>query len=301
MYKLLCQGIDLMPYQNNIAWATDSDTIGTQISFDCMKDLFEGAVVSMWTNDTTEYFRGVIIKKTQKRWTYSYICQDYGFYLKNNEVIKQFNGLAADDAIKSLLGEAYIQGDICSIPTKIKKIYKKDLSGIIDDILDQATKDQGVKYFKELNANILTVRKLSDMIITPQIILPKTIDIDSSIEDMKNRIIITSSGEKDAKIYATAEDTTKQDWYGVLSEVQTIDDKNVAQAQNIADNLLAEKNKIFKSTSFDVMAVQDAETIRANRLIYLHAGSRLDGYYKIKSARHTMSKGNHKVNISLEW
>lgn len=297
--RLITQNTDIMPYTNNISWSNDVDTLGTQMTFDSAKDIPDGAVISMFFNDA-EYFRGIVKNKDTKRWTYSYTVQDYSFYFKNS-VVKQFNGTTVSDAIKSLASESYMVCDVVDIPTVVKHIYDDEIGNIFSDMLDKAEKDQGVKYFKEIIANKLIVKKLEDMVITPKIIFPKTIDIHSSIEEMKNKIIIVSGNDDNSSIVATAEDTSQQDYYGVLSHIETVDETDMAKAQNIADNLLKEKNKIFKSTSFDVVGVKDAETIRANRMIYLNVGSRLNGYYKIKSATHTLSKGVHKVNISLEW
>ena len=297
--KVVTSNVDISNFSNNYSWTNDTDTLGTQLTFDSIKNAADSAVVSLYFN-STEYFRGVVIDKDTKRWTYSYTVQDYSFYFKNG-VVKQFNGMSVSDAIKSLASEAYLVPDIVDIPTVINHIYVDEIGNIIDDMLDKAEKDQGVKYFKEIIANKLIVKKLSDMVITPKIILPKTIDIRSSIEEMKNKITIVSGNDDNASIVATAEDTSQQWYYGVLSHTESVDETDLAKAQNIADNLLKEKNKIFKSTSFDVIGVKDAETIRANRMIYLHAGSRLNGFYKIKSAAHTLAKGTHKVNISLEW
>lgn len=297
--KVVTSNVDISNFSNNYSWTNDTDTLGTQLTFDSIKNIADSAVVSLYFNGA-EYFRGVVVDKDTKRWTYSYIVQDYSFYFKNG-VVKQFNGMSVSDAIKSLASECYLIPDIVDIPTVINHIYVDEISNILDDLLDQAEKDQGVKYFKEIIANKLIVKKLSDMVITPKIILPKDITIRSSIEEMKNKITIVSGSDDNASIIATAEDTSQQWYYGVLSHTESVDETDAAKAQNIADNLLKEKNKIFKSTSFDVTGVKDAETIRANRIIYLHVGSRLNDFYKIKSAAHTLSKGVHKVNISLEW
>lgn len=297
--KVVTSNVDISNFSNNYSWTNDTDTLGTQLTFDSIKNIADSAVVSLYFNGA-EYFRGVVVDKDTKRWTYSYTVQDYSFYFKNG-VVKQFNGMSVSDAIKSLASECYLIPDIVDIPTVINHIYVDEISNILDDLLDQAEKDQGVKYFKEIIANKLIVKKLSDMVITPKIILPKDITIRSSIEEMKNKITIVSGSDDNASIIATAEDTSQQWYYGVLSHTESVDETDAAKAQNIADNLLKEKNKIFKSTSFDVTGVKDAETIRANRMIYLHAGSRLNDFYKIKSAAHTLSKGVHKVNISLEW
>lgn len=253
-------------------------------------------------NDDAEIFRGILLNPVKKRWTWSYTCQDYSFYLKKDKVIKQFNGMAASSAIESILGEAYITGDIVEIPTAIDKIYaNKTLADIIDDILEQSTDDQGIEYFKEIEGNILYIRKLEEMKINPDIILPKEIDIDMSMENMVNKITVISGTDENAVVQAIAEDTTNQWFYGVLADIQTVDDKNVAQSQNIANNTLAAKNKVEYSSTFEAVAINGGDTIKANRMIYIHAGDRLDGYYKIKTTQHTLSKGKHKVNITIIW
>ena len=302
MYKTIVNGIDIVKYCNNITWNNDSDALGSQLNLDSIKEIPTGTVVSLW-NDSLEIFRGIALKPTQKRWTWSYTCQDYSFYLKNNKIaIKQFNGITASEAIKSLLDEAYLAGEIVEIPTIIDQFYiNKNRSEIIDDILKQAETDQGVTYFKEIEGNIIYIRKLEDMIITPQIILPKEITIEMSMENMKNKIIVISGSNENATIQATAEDSSQQNFYGVLTDIQTVDDKNIAQSQNIADNALTNSNKIDYQSSFEAIAVSGGDTIKANRMIYLRAGSRLNGYYKIKNAQHTLTKGIHKVNVTITW
>lgn len=300
MYKLIVENTDIIKYCNNISWNNDSDTLGTQLNFESFKDIAVGTVVSLF-NDDLEIFRGITIKPTQKRHTWNYVCQDYSFYLKN-KVIKQFNGATATDAISSLLSEAYIVSNVVEIPTLITKIYKgKTLAEIIDDILEQSKADQGITYFKEIEGNILYVRKLTEMKITPNILLPKDISIDKTMEDMKNVVQITTGGDSDTSVIATASDTSQQGFYGVLIDTINIDDKNVSQAQNIANNTLSDSNRIKYSSNFEVIAIDGGDNIKANRMIYLKAGERLDGYYKIKNASHTLTKGMHKVNLNIEW
>ena len=286
MYKLITGNSDIMYSSNSVSWQSDVDTLGSQITFESMKDLFEGAVVSLFS-DKRELIRSVIIKKNWSRWIWNYTTQDYSRYLKN-KVIMQFNNITASNAIKSMLNQAYIIGNVVNIPTKINKIYKnKTIAEIIDDILDQAKQDQGIEYFKEIEGNILYVRKLQDMKINPTIILPKEINPESSIENMKNKIQVVSNNEKNNSVIATAEDTYRRD---------------IAKAQNIANNALLENNKIVRSCNIDdIHVINGGEDIKANRLIYLNAGSRLCGFYKIKSATHTLSNGIHKVNLTIEW
>ncbi|WP_297422086.1 hypothetical protein [Clostridium sp.] len=302
MYKIIVNGTNIINYCNNIGWNSDSDSLGTQLSFDSIKEITTGSVVQLF-NDDSEIFRGIALRPIQKRWTYSYTCQDYSFYLKNNKVaMKQFNGISASHAIKSLLDEAYLTYSIPDIPTNINQFYtNKSFTDIIDDILKQATSDQGSTYFYEIQGDIFYIYNVSDMKITPNIILPKEIDIEMSMENMKNSItVISGSGDK-AVIEATSEDTSQQNFYGVLRDVVSVDGKNIAQAQNLANNTLANSNKIEYQSTFEVVAINGGDTIKPNRMIYLHAGDRLDDYYKIKTANHMLTKGMHKVNLTITW
>jgi len=302
MYKLIVNNQDIINFSDNITWNSNSDSLGTQLSFESIKEIPTGTVVQLFNTDT-EIFRGIALKPTQKRWTWSYTCQDYSYYLKNNKIaIKQFNRIAASDAISSLLSEAYLIGNIIDIPTIINQYYiNKTRSDIIEDILKQASSDQGTTYFKEIQGNITYIYNIGDMKISPTIILPKDINIEMSMENMKNIITVISGSGDSAVIQATAEDTGQQDFYGILSDVISVDDKNIAQAQNIADNTLATRNKIEYQSSFEVVAVEGGDTIKANRMIYIHAGSRLNDYYKIKNASHTLNNGLHKVSITIIW
>lgn len=302
MYRLVTDNVDILYNSNNLSWNDTSDSLGTQLSFDSIKNLYMHQVVSLYLFDK-EIFRGVVINKTERHGgiEYNYVAQDYSYYM-NSKTIKQFNKLQADKAINSLISEAYVTGVIDSIPTLITKIYKKSISEIIDDILEQATNDQGIEYIKELESNVLYIRKLQDLKINPSVLIEDGADIKSSTENMKNNIIITDNSEENTRIYATTEDSSKYNWYGKVSETIEIDVDNVAQAKNIANNKLNELNKIEKSSSTTLLVVEEDvnNIIKSNRLIYLNQGNFI-GYYMIKSANHSLQDGVHKVNVELEW
>lgn len=302
MYRLVTDGMDILYNSNNLSWGDTSDSLGTQLTFDSIKNLYMQQVVSLFLFDK-EIFRGVVINKTEKRGSisYNYVVQDYSYYM-NNKVIKQFNNLQADKAINSILSEAYITGNITTIPTLINQIYKKSINEIIDDILSKATEDQGLEYVKELEANILYIRRLTDLKINPNIIIEDGADIKSSTENMKNSITVVNNSEDNTNIYAKAEDTSKFSWYGKLSDLVELEVENVANAKNVATNKLNELNKIEKSSSVPLLVIKEDinNIIKSNRLIYLNQGNFI-GYYKIKSTNHSLQDGLHKVTVDLEW
>lgn len=297
IFKLITKNADILYNSNNISWNSDIDTLGTQLTFDSIKDLCEGQAVSLYEGDS-ELIRGIVINKSNNEKTFSYTVQDYSFYLKNKVPIVQFNEQQASECIKQLISDAYLIGSISEIPTPITYNYRGEtISDIIDDILEKAEADQGKKYIREIEGNKLFIYELQDLKIVPNVIVGD-FSINSSIENMKNDINIISSEEKYNSILANACDESLYYWYGKLSETITVDADNVAQAQNIALNKLTELNKIERSTTIPLVVLDEKVNIKANRLIYLHQGS-LVGYYKIKNASHTLVDGLHKCNIEI--
>ncbi len=300
IYKLVTKGTDILIKSNNLSWGSDSQSLGSTLAFDSLHSLSMGQVVSFFI-DNYEVFRGTVVKCTENKFSYSYTCFDYSFYLKS-EVVKQFNNIDVTSGLSSLLLEFGIEHIIINIPTKINKFYKGDsIEKIIDDFLDQAGKDQAVNYFKEMQGAKLLIDRLDSKYIYPKFLYDKDIKIDYTIENMKNKIQVVSNSEESSPIQAESEDKNSQWYYGLLQHVEKVEDKDISQAKNIADNLLKSLNRIEHSTTVPLLVLSGAETIQANRLIYLSNDKLSPGWYKIKSANHTVTSGIHKVNISVEW
>ena len=296
MFKLITKNTDILYNSNSLAWTSDSDTLGTQLSFTSIKDLYEGQVVSLY-NDDNELIRGIVLNKTENKNYFNYVVLDYSFYLKSKK-LKQFNAMPASECIKSLVADAYLVGDITEIPTLITQIYKdKSLGDIISDILEKAEADQGIKYIKEIISNKLYIYRLEDMKIVPNVIVGD-FTIDSSIENMKNDIQVVSSEEKYNSIIASASDESKYSWYGQLSDTLNVDADNIAQALNIAKNKLTELNMIERNTRIPLIVLDEKVDIKANRMMYFNHGP-LVGYYRIKNASHSLVDGLHKCDVEI--
>ena len=299
MFKLITKNADIINNTNNISWSSDIDTLGTQLTFDTIKDLSEGQVVSLW-QDSDEIIRGIVIRKNENENTFSYVVQDYSFYLKNKVSILQFNKQSADSCIRKLIEDCYLVGSISEMPTEITQIYRgQSIAEIIDDILEKAEDDQGKKYIREIEGNKLFIYELQDLKIVPNVVVGEFAK-ESSIENMKNDITVISSEEKYNSILASATDESLFYWYGKLSEIITVDADNVAKAQNIATNKLKELNVVSKSSIIPLVVLDEKVNIKANRLIYLNKGD-FNGYYRIKSATHTLANGLHKCDIEITY
>jgi hypothetical protein len=292
-YKLISGGEDMLLKANGLSWASDRATLSQTLGFNCLERLELGAQASL-VIDGQEFMRVIVMSRADGKFSYAYTAMDYGFYLKN-EVLKQFNGSTASDAIRTLLNEYGVKSNVADIPTRITKLYKgQSIAAIIDDVLGQATDDQGVTYIKEMRLDTVVIARLDNLRITPNILIGDA-KIAHSIEEMRNRIIVSGSGENPS-ILATAEDAAGQKQYGLLQKVESVDDKNEAQARNIAANKLKELNRITHSTSVEVVALSGGETIRANRMIQINSR-----WFRINSAAHTLESSRHKVNLDLEW
>lgn len=353
--------IDILPKSNNLSWTSDKDALSVQLSWDSIYDFEDGTFVAL-LNNGEEIFRGLVVSKTKKRFTNNYIAWDYGFYLAQNETTIQFNGLAADDAIKQLCGKVSIPCEIVkidyllkakireakekkqkatstneaqsadsifaalgidsrdietskfstiitskvkkskNIKTNTAKIYKgQTYANIIDDILKQAEQELFLKFFKEMQGSTLIIMEQSDCKIAPKVVIGKDTVLNTSIENMRNRVEVVSSEEKNINVLAVSEDTNNESIYGRLTKVVSVDDKNESQARNIAENTLKENNKIFKNITLPMIALEDGDDIRANRLIELNIPSMgLSGWHRIKSAQHSLQNNIHKVNVEIE-
>ena len=293
--------VDILPKSNSVAWGSDKDTLAVNLSFNSLADMLEGSHIQLLV-DSKLVLTGILIKKSKSKNQFNYTCIDYAWYLNKNKTVIQFNKVKSSDAIHQLCSRFGIRSNIVTINALVTKIYKdQPISDIINEILDNATLEQGTKYIKEMISNVLTVRKLIDYKIYPKFILSDDLVVNSSIEDMKTKVQVVSSDEKNNKILSTATGTNVR-IYGVLQEVITVDAKDISKAKNIGTNYLKLNNKIFRDSPLNIIVTDGGEDIRANRSIELNVVSMgLKGWYNIKSCSNTLDNGQFKCSLMIEW
>ncbi len=306
----------------NLVWKDSIDTLGMELSFDkahsderymAVHDVVELGDKLVLMNNNVEVFRGIITDETiEGRFGRSYVAFDYAFYLNKSKTIIQFNKLKSSDCIKKLCEKFNVPiGNITQINTLITKIYKDNtVAEIIMDILDQATKETGIKYRLEMRAGKLHIEKYTDLVITAKF-QPATnlapfdvtkaignVSSSSSIQDMKNSIIITSSDENSTRVYASTQDKASISQYGLIQDVQSADDKNIAQATNIAKNQLKLLNKITENTSIELLG---NDNVRAGRILVINEPiTGLSGQYLVKECEHNLNNHIHTMKLNVE-
>lgn len=262
-------------------------------------------------NQDQTVFTGII---TDNGWdglySHNYTAYDYAWYLNKNEVVIQFKGLAADQAIKQLCNQFDIPvGNITTMPTKIKKIYNGTvLSDCLKDIIEQTSQDTGKKYRMEMRDNKLYIEPYEDLVIQPMYKpasniapfdttkVPADISGSESIADMSNAVKVVSSGEKSVNVFATVKDDASISKYGLMQKVQTADKKDKAKAGNIAKNLLNELNTVTKS--YNVTLLGD-DQVRAGRIINFD-NPFMAGSYLVTGCAHNYTQAGHIMQLTLE-
>ncbi|SDT22215.1 hypothetical protein SAMN05444162_3459 [Paenibacillaceae bacterium GAS479] len=304
----------------NLSWSSSIDTLGEELTFTyavndsshfSKYDIIKlGDQIALVSKGKVLHHYVVIKEDVSGRTSKSYACFDYAWYLNKNKAIIQFKKSSVSSAIGKLCDKVGIKHNIVNIPTLITAIYKEEtISDIITEMLEKATQETGSKYYMEMVDTTLTIRKRADLLINPRIrlcdntpLFPVAAAISnpnksSSIEEMKNKVVVVSGEDKSTKVYAEISDPSGIKRYGQLTEVITVEKKNAAQARNIAKNTLQQLNQITEDISLTLLGHDD---IKAGRSIDINEPvTGVIGRFLIKSANHTVSKGIHKVSVQL--
>lgn len=290
--------------------STSVDTLGASFTFSIARNYYDSSLafvdtiepgdIVILTNEK-ELFRGIVITINTSKFSKSIECLDYCFYLNKNKIIKQFNEVRADTAIKQLLEEISAPvGEISELTTLITKVYYSNtVAEIINDILEQVNAELGKKYKLEFVDNLFNVLPFKKITVKFKYKATGNENMTESIADMKNRILVTSNEQESSEILAIAEDVKNIEKYGSLQEIINVDpDKDDSKVRNIANKKLKELNKVSKTVSLEGFGNDE---FRAGRVVTLNNKIlNITGEFLIKSCAHTWKKGEHIVNLEVE-
>ncbi len=289
----------------------DFSTGMSQDNFFPKLSIDQGDIVIL--RNKNEIFRGIIVSKNYNGvQEISYTAFDFCFYLNKSKVIKQFNNINASAAIQQLCTELNIKvGSIAPMSTLVTHIYyDSTVADIIDEILEQENKETGKIYLKEMQGDSFYVFERTSRPIEAR--FKPTFNIAEfdiglaisepartlSIEDMKNSILIISEDEKSVRILAEAKDKDGINKYGLLQDIESVDDTDKNKVRNIAQNKLNELNRINETVSVSLLGNDD---VRAGRVLNLSNESvGIAGNYLVKSCSHNISGGIHTMSAELE-
>ncbi|MDF2546150.1 MAG: hypothetical protein K0R93_1048 [Anaerosolibacter sp.] len=306
---------NITPLVGSISWKSNTIELGERLDFDIAyndarvfpkKPVDIGNLIILKNGD--EILRGIVIaEQKQGRSPIGYNVFDYAFYLNKSKEIYQFNKVSGKQAIETVCRDFNIPiGSIANIGVLINKIYiDKYLSEIIRDILDIAEKETGIKYRMEMRNGKFVIEEQKNLILRATFTLADNVAANNitdaisnpsrrrSIEEMKNSIKLTS----DDQVVVSVKNDSLIQQYGLLQEVVSIDKKDIAQAKNIAQNMLKDLGKIFEENTIDVPGHDDA---RAGRILEVEEPvTGMSGQYLIEDVVHTVKNGIHRMSLGL--
>lgn len=307
-YRLYLNGELINHAAINLAWSSNKDTLGQELTFDMPFDdtrrfptaeVKPNDKVSLIYDSELIFFGSIIDVEYTGRNPRKCYCLDLAFYLNKSKVTKQFNKINADEALRELLKPFGIKNNITNIPVEISKIYKaQEVSEIIKDILQIAEQQTGKKYRFEMRGDTFVVFVWTDIYAEVDVQWIENPTRKLSMENMKNRIEIVADNEKSTKVVAVEEDSNSIKTYGLLQESQTISEKDLPKAKTVAQNLLNDLNRLQESGSVNLLGDYRA---RAGRVITLNEPiTGLQGDYFITDAQHNISNGIHTMTLTLE-
>ena len=199
-----------------------------------------------------------------------------------------------------------------NLSTNINHIYfENTIAEIIDHILEQCNKETGKIYYKEVLEDKLYIFEKGTKTINPtykMAVNVATINVldeiglnfskGYSIADLKNKVTIITQNEKEARVIATKEDNKNIEKYGLLHHIESVDEKDINQATNIADNKLKELNTIKETLSLELLGDIN---IKAGRVLNINNEDiGISGKFNIISSNHSIENGVHKTSIEIE-
>lgn len=307
---------NITPLIGSLSWESDINQLGERLDFEIafndnryfpINPVDLGHLIIL--KNQKELIRGIVITENKAgRAPIQYTVFDYAFYLNKNKKIYQFNKIKADEAIKKVVTDFGVPlGSIASIPIIINKIYI-DMSPaeVIKDILGIVEKTSGTKYRFEMREGRFFVEKQQNLIVKATFELASNLgsnDVTSaisnpnrkrSIENMKNSIQIVNENYSPI---VTVKDDSLIKQFGLLQEIALLDKKDIAQANNIAKNILRDLGRIFEENRIEVPGNDD---VRAGRIIEIKESvTGMSGQYLINNVEHSLKNGIHLMKLGL--
>lgn len=304
---------DISEISGKIEWGDSLGTIGADMSFTAaVTDEFavQGKdIVILKNND--ELFRGIVLTKTGPfDGTATCKLYDFGYFMGQSKIIMQFNGTPASAAVKQVCDKAGVDvGEIPDMKISVKKVYFNETpADIIKDILSQEFGESAEQYYIEIRGSALyifkpfevtgTFKPADNVAAFDVTNTPSSPVLTESVSGIWNDVIVVSGSAESHRVIAEAKDDEDIAKSGLRQTIEVIEDKNVAQASNIAKNKLKEYGTIQRTLSADMPG---ADNIRSGRIItYEDEENGLTGKYLIKSCRHSIDGGIHTLSADME-
>lgn len=264
------------------------------------------------TKDNVEVYRGILVNQSQAgRQSITYHATDFAWYLDKSKSVYQFNGIAADKAIMRILIDFGLPiGTIAPMSAKITKIYiQQSPASIIEDIIKQHQDQSGKRYSAEMVQGAISIVPTLDRVIAGTFKLTEnaaSVDVlanpleatrTRSIEEMRNRVKIITTGTDTYTTTALSEDTVSISRYGLLETVEKVDAADEAKSRQVAKILLARLNRIKENNKLKLMG--DVAFKAGYLFDVVESVTGMNGRFMIKTCKHTVTNQIHFMELEL--
>ena len=275
----------------------------------------EGDFVSLVVNGTGIFKGRIFIRSRTKDQIITVTAYDQIRYLQNKKTY-EYTNKKVGDVVKMIAGDFKLTtGVIEDTGYVISKRREEDetLIDIILNAIDITTINTKELYVLFDDFGELSLRNIKSMFI------PLCISDDGTMIDFNYKTDIDSDTYNSVKLYRDNEKTKKRDVYqaydsatqkqwGVLQYYENLPEiYNDAQAKNIAENILRQKNRVHKTMSVECIgAGQGEEKIRGGSVLVVDVNdvgeNAVFNTYIVESCTHTFSNNQHSVRIDIsEW
>lgn len=303
---------------DNINWADDVENVFISFDFETSEVLDVGQWIELYEKDDDKtVFYGLITKSERTRKEiYKYSGYDMGFYLEKNKITIQYRksstiSTAIVDACKRIGIEC---GQIPSINISYTNLFKNEtVSNILQKLLETA-KDKGLntQYFYDCKNGKLNLYKylindslkgyVANIYKLNSFDTINSFNITSSMEEMKNKILVISSVTKNKQTTVNERYTTPNNEntgkYGILQEIVEVDADKQVNYKQVAEDTLKERNKITETLSLSVLG--DYNVAKGTITPIKNEKLGIDDFYVILNSSHSISGIKETVSINIE-
>lgn len=323
-YKIYLNNDDITSDIISFNYSENLDDVASHFSFSSIKNYGITSVINnkksinqiriFDVNNLAEpFYIGYItdFERTTDKNIYNYSGYDCGFYLNKNEVLIKFENCNICDAIEEISKQCDITIKKSKFPKfkqRVAKIYKDAIfSDVVKELLELEKLKGGIsdayidckkgfnifEYQVEQNLTAL----ITDILSVPSANTYKDISVKQSIEELKNRVVITDNDAKSLyKLQLSSFESIAT--YGLLTSVESIDTNKTNDLKQYVKNKLKELNKITEEINLTMLGdyrISKGKIIDVNVSEYA-----LNGTYLVTSAEHTISSNKEVVRISIE-
>lgn len=291
-----------------ITLRSSNNEISEQLSFSINGKFINEADIILLYENSKKIYEGIVIDITQTEYTTDVNVFDFGWYLNQNQDVFQFNN-PVSQCIRKILNDYEVPiGSIINIPQNYKGINKGNLNIIIEELMEYATKNNGIKYFWQMRNGKFYLEKENDnVIIYKSSLFGSNIDITKlmsnpqvtkSIANLKNAVKVVNEEQNSINVFAYRENSNSIKKYGKIQLLERISAENKNNAANIANNKLKLLNKVENTLSVELPGVIDC---KANKVLQFDEDIiNIKGKFRVKQCNHIIQSPSYLMALELE-